>query len=551
MAGMDLTVTEEWIREKLQLHHNVLADVRTLCLPGDIEGKISHLGISLKKFVRLKTLDLSYNALVSVSGIEHLKELEKLNLYFNKISAPQEVMTISRMKSLKVVDLRLNPVVNKHPEYRLHLVHSLCQLRKLDDCPVRDRERKVALMHFSTDVELEHKKASHSTRLPDQRASDLRLAAVHRLTKSLTLRDGNEESAMNYINDRKRPQTRPQPLSQREPESLPAQEIPDEVIYLVNEYEPDIYLQNTESLKTAFRHSQGTNVHRARPCSQPRRKSSLTDMRPSGRAANRTRVTFADGCVQGNHSIHPLPANSVRQPLQHQLRVPAVPMFTADPRASSSSSASELSLSSSAKRAAATSPSGQRALEVGDLSSLPPAHHSLPCRGGGGGGRGGGGGGGGSDSTEPPDATRLTGSYRKPLDLLHSAVREHWNATGTNDLQNYKAFFKRVVQILSLMEKELLSGEKEAQALREEVTAVGDRAEEERQRHVAEVQELSSQLEEAHGSIAGLDDQLRVVLEENVSLQQRLIKLEHGLLSSRIHKLTSNSSGDADDDAGS
>ena len=46
---------------------STLDDVRTLCLPGNIEGKISHLGISLKNFVRLKTLDLSYNALTSVS----------------------------------------------------------------------------------------------------------------------------------------------------------------------------------------------------------------------------------------------------------------------------------------------------------------------------------------------------------------------------------------------------------------------------------------------------------------------------------------------------
>lgn len=43
------------------------ADVRSLRLPGTYEtGKIDHLGISLKNFVRLKSLDLSNNALVSV-----------------------------------------------------------------------------------------------------------------------------------------------------------------------------------------------------------------------------------------------------------------------------------------------------------------------------------------------------------------------------------------------------------------------------------------------------------------------------------------------------
>lgn len=140
--------------------------------------------------------------------------LERLNLYFNKISAFQEVMTLSKLKSLRELDLRLNPLLKKHPEYRLHLVHALCQLRKLgtsfsihsasnivhkfayhyqhslwterkkmypcsilslmclilDDCPVRDRERKAAIMHFSSDAELEsQQKTSSIASTSDQR----------------------------------------------------------------------------------------------------------------------------------------------------------------------------------------------------------------------------------------------------------------------------------------------------------------------------------------------------------------------------------------------
>lgn len=138
-------------------------------------------------------------------GLEHLKVLERLNLYFNKIEAFQEVMTLSKLRSLRELDLRLNPLVKKHPEYRLHLVHALCQLRKLgttffihfatnlftgshitshhhsihlslvvsdpsDDCPVRDRERKAAIMHFTSDAELEsQQKTSSITDKSDQR----------------------------------------------------------------------------------------------------------------------------------------------------------------------------------------------------------------------------------------------------------------------------------------------------------------------------------------------------------------------------------------------
>lgn len=43
-----------------------VGDVRSLSLPGTVEEKIGHLGSSLNNFIRLKSLDLSYNALVSV-----------------------------------------------------------------------------------------------------------------------------------------------------------------------------------------------------------------------------------------------------------------------------------------------------------------------------------------------------------------------------------------------------------------------------------------------------------------------------------------------------
>ncbi|XP_062395505.1 centrosomal protein of 72 kDa [Sardina pilchardus] len=525
MAAKDLTVTEEWIREKLQLHHKLLADVRTLCLPGNIEGKISHLGISLKNFVRLKTLDLSYNALVSVSGLEHLKLLERLNLYFNKISAFQEVITLSKLKSLRELDLRLNPVVKKHPEYRLHLVHALCQLRNLDDCPVRDRERKAAIMHFTSDVELEPKqKTSCLNSLSDQRSSDLRMAAFYRQNKSLALPDGNEEAAVNHINrrnHRNRAQTSPPPDAQTEPQSRLAQEIPDEVIYLVNDYDSDSFPQTQDCVKPAFRHAQSTDASRVQPSIQPCRKGSLTNGGPPGLASNRPRVTFADGYVQGSHSLHPAPATHGTKPAQ--LRIPATAVFTPDPRTTASPRKGDGQLAST-QHASPPSPAGQSGLDVGDLSLQARRVSSRRAEDGG--------------CPEQEAAGPQRGSYRKPLDLLLSMVREHWT-TGNSDPQHYKTFFTRAVQVVSLMERELAGRESEAQTLREEVQALNAQAGAREERHRCEVQELSTQLERAHNSVESLDEQLRSVLEENVCLQKQLISLEQSILSSRINKLTS------------
>uniref|UniRef100_A0A3Q0S485 Centrosomal protein of 72 kDa n=1 Tax=Amphilophus citrinellus TaxID=61819 RepID=A0A3Q0S485_AMPCI len=157
------TLTEQWIRERLQLKHPRLGDVRTLSLPGTYEEKIRHLGNGLNNFVRLKSLDLSCNALVSVEGVQHLKMLERLILYYNCIPCLEEVKVLFELPSLKELDLRLNPLAKNYPQYRPYLVHAMPSLRILDGCSVRNTERKDALLQFSSDL------------LPQQLSSSLNL----------------------------------------------------------------------------------------------------------------------------------------------------------------------------------------------------------------------------------------------------------------------------------------------------------------------------------------------------------------------------------------
>nr|XP_054748586.1 centrosomal protein of 72 kDa-like isoform X2 [Lytechinus pictus] len=148
---MTLTITEAWIRDRVQLTHDNLEDVRSLSLPGTYQEKIGGLGNALSSFIRLKHIDLSRNALQSLQGLHHLKALEKLNLYYNNISSIQELKRLRHNTSLQEIDLRLNPVTKNEPDYRLYLVHMLPNLRKLDDRSVRESERKTALLHFDTD----------------------------------------------------------------------------------------------------------------------------------------------------------------------------------------------------------------------------------------------------------------------------------------------------------------------------------------------------------------------------------------------------------------
>nr|XP_039256428.1 centrosomal protein of 72 kDa-like isoform X2 [Styela clava] len=156
---MSLKITEEWVKERIKMDHDKLEDVRSLALPGSYHEKIASLSTSLSNFSRLQQLDVSRNAISSLDGLAHLKYLETLNLYYNQIPDLKEVFKLRKNQSLKNVDLRLNPVTKTEPDYRLFVVHMLPLLRTLDDRPVRESERKAALMHFSNEqaAEMEDK----------------------------------------------------------------------------------------------------------------------------------------------------------------------------------------------------------------------------------------------------------------------------------------------------------------------------------------------------------------------------------------------------------
>ncbi|XP_054847679.1 centrosomal protein of 72 kDa [Eublepharis macularius] len=201
MEARRAPLTEEDIRERVALRHQHLADVRTLSLPGTYHEKITHLGSSLKNFVRLKSLDLSRNALTSLEGLHHLTSLEKLNLYFNHISTLSEVFRLQTLTALQEVDLRLNPVIKNESDYRLFVVHMLPNLRRLDDRPVRDRERKASLLHFTPEQAYEFKKPPDAPKEPEAESTPVpsRPEYIYSLSKKCSVMDEDDEAVLNLI----------------------------------------------------------------------------------------------------------------------------------------------------------------------------------------------------------------------------------------------------------------------------------------------------------------------------------------------------------------
>ncbi|XP_053084063.1 centrosomal protein of 72 kDa isoform X2 [Pangasianodon hypophthalmus] len=491
-ATQCLSITEQWIRERLNLQHQCLADVRSLRLPGTYEtGKIGHLGISLKNFVRLKSLDLSHNALVSVEGILHLKLLENLNLYYNRISSLQDVLSLGSLQNLKELDLRLNPVVKKDPFYRLHLVQAISKLRKLDDCVVRDRERKAALMHFSAESGLEScQKSPLSTMEIKNRSSNPRIASVNKMMMSkLMLREGNEETVLNHNFDRNRNiSTQEAHIEQySKPESTHLQENPSEILNLLNDYDSALLSSQKQEFQSKLRkcHNGGTR-HTIRP-------------RPS---KDIPRVTFVEPSVKRCTSGNLTP-----------IRTQAESYFTPYPSNKNASSQGDdqpvCLLKNYSERKMHPPRLTYRSSDDGELEgcSHAPERARNPCK----------------------------GAYRKPMELLLSLVDEYWS--GEMKDHNSKHFFMHAVRILCMMEQEVANGESEMTALREKIQTLSDQIGIRKREHQSELRRLSEQLKQAHGNIEHLDQELRCVLEENVSLQKQLIRLEQQLLSDKLREM--------------
>ncbi|XP_067365932.1 centrosomal protein of 72 kDa isoform X2 [Channa argus] len=492
-----LTITEKWILDRLQIKHPFLGDVRSLCLPGTYKQKISHLGNSLINFVRLKSLDLSCNALVSVEGVQHLKLLERLILYYNCIPSVEEVKVLFELPALSELDLRLNPLAKSYPNYRLYLVHSLPNLRKLDSCSVSDTERKAALMQFSSDHLPQHK--SSSLNQVEHQSSHQRLALVNRLTKSLSLLT-DTDNVLNFVAMNHGDQNKKVSDSVHKETEEPKEEEFIEQRSSTPKQEGAQSILRYPSTKNDKAESKVPHIK------EPlHKKSSLKE-------TERPKVSFGPYVEK----YRPLPGKQKQKDFPKQTKHLAKGHFTPNPDQSHDCSSTFINI---------RPPSPRRpGLNLSDPSNPilhPPrlTYSSFNKTQGG--------------SSLPQQAEKKKrGSYRKPLEVLLNLVDKHW--TGERSLHHNNNFLSQAVQILSMMESDISSREAEVRTLRQEVNVLGFQAVAREEEHKSEIRTLSAQLEEACSAVGKLNEQLRIVLEENVGLQKQLIKLERQYLKSMM-----------------
>ncbi|XP_063736395.1 centrosomal protein of 72 kDa isoform X2 [Eleginops maclovinus] len=467
MAAESLTtITEQWIRERLQLKHPCLGDVRSLSLPGTYEEKIRHLGNALNNFVRLKSLDLSCNAIVCIEGVQHLKVLERLILYYNRIPSLEEVNVLYELPALRELDLRLNPLTKSYPQYRPFLVHAMPTLRKLDSCPIRDTERKVAIMQFSSDL-LTQQKSSSLNQVADQR---------------------NHEGQ-----------------SDTQSHSAPEEEES-------NNESKDF----TELRSSTPKQEWAKSILRNPPTNDDKTESKVPHMKePSHKRSSSTiKVTERPKVSFGPYVEKRRPVIGKQKDFAKQTRQAAKGHYTPNPDQSHRHSSALVHIRP-------PSPRGP-GLNLSDPSNPilhPPrlTYSSFNKTEGG-------------ITLQPQGEKKKRGGYRKPLEMLLNLVDKHW--TGERSLHHNNNFLSQAIQILSMMENDISSREAEVRTLRREADALSFQGAAREEEHKTEVRYLSDQLEEARSAVAKLNEQLRIVLEENVGLQKQLIKLERQYLKS-------------------
>ncbi|XP_060937433.1 centrosomal protein of 72 kDa isoform X1 [Limanda limanda] len=503
-AECTTSITEQWIRDKLRLKHPCLSDVRSLSLPGTCEEKIRHLGHALNNFVRLKSLDLSCNALVSVEGVQHLKSLERLILYYNCIPSLEEVKVLYELTSLRELDLRLNPLTKSYPNFRPYVVHAMPKLRKLDSCSVSDTERKAAIMQFSSDIlPNPNPKSSRQSQCEDKRSSDARLAQVNRLTKRLSLLTNPNDIVLNLVEMNPGDQSETISASVHKKAGKPAEEEPKDV---------------TEQRSSTPKQETAKSILRYPPTKYDNTRSKMPHVKDlshkksstSSKVTERPKVSFGPFV----ETRRPVPGK--QEDFPKQTRHVAKGHFTPNPDQSQRLCSSFVNL---------RPPSPHRpGLNLSDPSNPilhPPrlTYSSFNKTEGG-------------SSSLQQEEIKKKGSYRKPLEMLLNLVDKHWK--GERSLHQNNNFLSQAVKILSMMENDISIREAEVKTLRREAGAMSVQAAAREQEHKTEVRDLSAQLEETRSAVGKLNEQLRIVLEENVALQKQLIKLERQYLKSMM-----------------
>ncbi|XP_012945758.1 centrosomal protein of 72 kDa [Aplysia californica] len=506
---MALTLTEQLIRNRVNLTHENLEDIKSLSLPGTFHEKIVSIGTSLRKFSRLKSLDFSRNALESLQGLDHLQVLEKLNLYYNNVSTLEELTRLKHNQNLKELDLRLNPVTRNEPDYRLYLIHMLPNLQKLDDRGVRDRERQAALVHFSSS------QAAEMTPKPTQppnvsKSPHPRTEMMSKLMKGPSVLVDDDVAVIDVMNRNNGDFGAPRPLT-----GSAAKED------AVEDYTLD-------SLK--FLNAPKSPKHRDRPMDDAPIKSQAANKiapAPKSSALSKAEELYPHIMAAPSDNVQRIGDGSRKDPnllfsdqVEAHSKYRGQGFFTPHPDGPTVNSQDSRSLPPDVQGSLLqTDCEGER------MTSGKPGHrrsNSVPNR----------------QVLRGEGHTDMDIAHKKFLNSLLNLVDRYWN--GSQSLHNHTKFVEQAGRLLNDFVSAEGGKEEETRTLRQTIGKLKEENATLRANQTAELlspseEEMKISLKRAKDDMARMHEEIRHYLHENRALQKRLDSLESAAPVSRYH----------------
>lgn len=120
------------------------------------ENDIAHID-NLSCLPKLRTLNIASNKLATAESIAHLAEcpsLTSLDLAKNQLEEEGVITVLKGLSGLSLLRLLGNPVVSQVKHYRKGMLAAMPGLRYLDESPVFDKDRRLAIAFVKGGVEV-------------------------------------------------------------------------------------------------------------------------------------------------------------------------------------------------------------------------------------------------------------------------------------------------------------------------------------------------------------------------------------------------------------
>lgn len=130
----------------LVLQRSKTDDIRRVQKLNVCASQIQDIGV-LRQAVALEVLSLSLNDISELGALSNCRRLAEVHLRRNQIRDINQVLHLSRLPCLEVLNLADNPIT-RDPNYRRFVVAAIPSLERLDERDITDEERDNALAVF-------------------------------------------------------------------------------------------------------------------------------------------------------------------------------------------------------------------------------------------------------------------------------------------------------------------------------------------------------------------------------------------------------------------